>query len=214
MKVLVLVKGIEPVAQSRDHRALGNAARATRAVSAGSSPVGSEYRLLDHLHANPSLPPEFADSIRPLSGSKGELHNFWRAVDQNGVVLDILEQRRRDTLLQTSAQRPTVYAARPRHGQAEELRRSQARTLARHGPSREPFLEQSSGEPASTDPTERATDAALQVSTPGSAFHIRSRLHLRAPSANSQPLSCRACKSFRKLDTGDVRPKLRMIAPL
>ena len=53
----------------------------------------------------------FADQIRqraPARGDKwhmdevvisiaGEPHWLWRAVDQNGIVLDVLVQRRRDT---------------------------------------------------------------------------------------------------------------------
>ncbi len=66
-----------------------------------------------------------------------------------------------------------------------------------------------SGELTSADPKARATDAALQVDAPGTAFPIRSRLHLwalpsKAPSDDSQPLSCRACNRLQDVDTGPV----------
>jgi putative transposase len=75
---------------------------------------------------------------RPCSGDKwhldevfiriqGELRYLWRAVDQDGVVLDLLVQRRRgEAGRQASPERPRVYAACPDHRQAEELRRGKA----------------------------------------------------------------------------------------
>ena len=51
---------------------------------------------------------------------KGERHYLWRAVDQDGNVLDILVQRRRDKtgrqeVLPQAAQGLAVRAARHRH---------------------------------------------------------------------------------------------------
>jgi len=42
---------------------LGKAARATRTVPAGTAPIGSGCKLMDHLHDHANPPPEFADSI-------------------------------------------------------------------------------------------------------------------------------------------------------
>lgn len=81
------------------------------------------------------------------------------------------------------------------------------------------YLKQPSGKLAPADPAARAANAAVQVDAPGTALPIRSRFHLctippAAPSYDSQPASCRACKSPQELDTGDVRPKWRMTAPV
>lgn len=66
---------------------------------------------------------------------RGKLHYLWRAVDQDGHVLDILVQSRRNTkaaerffrkLLKGLQYAPRVIVDR----QAEELRRSQAREPA------------------------------------------------------------------------------------
>jgi putative transposase len=83
----------------------------------------------------------FADQIRqraPARGDKwhvdevvisiaGEPHWLWRAVDQNGIVLDVLVQRRRDTRaaqrLMEEASEIGDHPAPPHdHGQAPLLR--------------------------------------------------------------------------------------------
>jgi putative transposase len=56
----------------------------------------------------------------------GQLHYLWRAVDQDGDVLDILVQRHRDKkaakkILSQVVKRFTVCSERDRHRQAEEL---------------------------------------------------------------------------------------------
>jgi putative transposase len=82
---------------------------------------------------------EFADRIRrraPRRGEKwhldevvirvaGKKHWLWRAVDQDGFVLDVLVQRRRDK----KAAKRLFRGSSPscaHHRQAEELRRGQA----------------------------------------------------------------------------------------
>jgi putative transposase len=134
----------------------------------------------------------FADKLRrrrPRPGDKwyldevfiriqGELHYLWRAVDQDGIVLDILVQHRRDA---GAAKRffkrlEGVCAAGPRHRQARQLRRGEARVDARRRTPQEPLPEQSSGELASTNSAPRTADAALQVGAASATLPIRTRL--------------------------------------
>ena len=84
----------------------------------------------------------FADQIRqraPARGDKwhmdevvisiaGEPHWLWRAVDQNGIVLDVLVQRRRDTRAGAAAHEEASEIGdhptpRHDHGQASFVRR-------------------------------------------------------------------------------------------
>jgi transposase-like protein len=64
----------------------------------------------------------------------GALHYLWRAVDQHGVVLDILVQGRRperhgrQAVLQAPARRAALQGEAPRHRRAEGLRRRSARS--------------------------------------------------------------------------------------
>ena len=90
---------------------------------------------------------DFADRLRrrrPRPGDKWHLDEvfiriqgvqryLWRAVDQDGVVLDILVQARRDgtrrkTVLQAIAERSSVRAAGDRDRQIAELRRRSSPT--------------------------------------------------------------------------------------
>src|SRR4051812_46589474 len=66
---------------------------------------------------------------------KGEQHYLWRAVDQDGNVLDILVQRRRDKqggqeVLAQTAQGINLRTACDRHRQTQELWSRQARDSA------------------------------------------------------------------------------------
>ena len=71
----------------------------------------------------------------------GVQHYLWRAVDQEGVVLDILVQRRRDgnaakrffrrlTILSTAAEGTSICTAGHRDRQAAKLRRRPARVAS------------------------------------------------------------------------------------
>jgi hypothetical protein len=67
---------------------------------------------------------------QPLLYPRGEWHYLWRAVDQNGIVLDILVQRRRDAkgeaFLQAAVAGMTICAAGDRDRSAKKLRGGQA----------------------------------------------------------------------------------------
>ena len=65
---------------------------------------------------------------------RGVQHYLWRAVDQEGVVLDILVQDRRDAKaakLQAAAEGPTIRAAGDRDRQTAQLRRRPAPPASR-----------------------------------------------------------------------------------
>ena len=92
----------------------------------------------------------FANHIRrrlPRAGDKWHLdevvlkisgvkHWLWRAVDQTGMVLDVLVQRRRDkqaaTAAAQAAEEADATATRHDHRQAGQLWRGQTRGHARH----------------------------------------------------------------------------------
>ena len=62
---------------------------------------------------------------------RGKLHYLWRAVDQDGIVLDILVQSRRSAkaakrFFRKRHEGPAIRAPRDRHRQAAPLRRCQA----------------------------------------------------------------------------------------
>jgi transposase-like protein len=99
---------------------------------------------------------------------RGKRHWLWRAVDQHGVVLDILVQERRD---QTAAgafccgcfRASWVLTARRDHGQARKLPASHSTGAAEHRASATQASEQSGGEFAPADPQTRAGAPAFQI---------------------------------------------------
>ena len=79
---------------------------------------------------------------------QGVQHYLWRAVDQDGVVLDILVQRAagrqsRQTLLSPAAEGPAICAAGDRDRQTAKLRRGAAPDPSRGRTSTKPIFEQS-----------------------------------------------------------------------
>jgi putative transposase len=72
--------------------------------------------------------------VLKISGVK---HWLWRAVDQSGIVLDVLVQRRRDKraakrLLRKLLKKQNAATPRHDHRQAGQLWRGQTRGHARH----------------------------------------------------------------------------------
>src|SRR5215212_2043977 len=137
---------------------------------------------------------DFANQIRrrlPCPGDKwhldevclmisGKKHWLWRAVDQDGVVLDVLVQSRRDKraakrLLPQAAEAADPCAARPDHGQADELQRREGRGDALGRASEAQRFKQQSGELPSADAATRAADEAVQVAGPGPTLPLRPR---------------------------------------
>jgi putative transposase len=98
----------------------------------------------------------------------GVQHYLWRGVDENGLVIDILVQPKRDRwaalrffrkLLQVAPRSPRVIIT----DKVAELCCSQEAHLARYRTSAEPLSEQSGRELASTHPRTRKTNEALQI---------------------------------------------------
>src|SRR5438105_7191320 len=120
---------------------------------------------------------QFANQIRrrlPRVGDKWHLdevalkiagvkHWLWRAVDQTGIVLDVLVQRRRDNQAATpkAAEEADAAATRHDHRQACQLRRGEEGDHARHRASAAQGIEQQSGEFAPADAPTRAANEAV-----------------------------------------------------
>jgi transposase-like protein len=106
----------------------------------------------------------------------GESHYLWRAVDQHGVVLDILAQDRRNAFAAKRffKRRLQGLEYKPRRLVTDGLRsygvaRRESRSAARSPAPEEPILEQPCGKLASTNTTTRAKDAAVQIVFLGAA---------------------------------------------
>jgi transposase-like protein len=120
---------------------------------------------------------------------------LWRAVDDEGEVLDLLLQRRRDKAAAVKLMRNLLK----KQGFAPDVLvtdklRSYAAAKVRNGivgaPRTRLAQEQSGREFASTDTTARAQDAALQVAWIGPAIPVRSRRrsqHIQRPASSRIP---------------------------
>ena len=136
----------------------------------------------------------FANQIRrrlPRVGDKWHLdevvlkiagvkHWLWRAVDQTGIVLDVLVQRRRDKqaakrLLRKLLEEADAAAPCHDHRQAGQLWRGQTRGHARHRASPAQGTEQQSREFTPADAPTRATNEAIQIGRPGAALPLSPR---------------------------------------
>jgi len=134
----------------------------------------------------------FSDQIRqraPARGDKwhmdeavvliaGEQHWLWRAVDQNGFVLDVLVQRRRDSraaqqlmrrLLNSAVTSPRVMIT----GKLRSYGAARAKMGLRTSPAQGP--EQSRGELSPADKATRTDHEAIQISPPGTTVSVGSR---------------------------------------
>jgi transposase-like protein len=179
--------------------------------------------------------PEFATRMRrrrPRPGDtwhldevylriNGQLHYLWRAVDQHGVVLDILVQERRNA---TAAKR---FFSRLLKGLRYKPRRLVTDGLrsygvahrellpdVRHRTSR--YLNNPSAKLPPADAPARAVDATVQVIPAGTAVPVIARHDLRSfpPSAapdEGRPVSPRSRQSLPDLASGDVRPSGKII---
>ena len=152
----------------------------------------------------------------------GVQHYLWRAVDQDGVVIDILVQPKRDrwAALRFFRKLLHVVARSPRIIITDKLRSYAAAKIADHAryrTSTEPLSEQSSRELASTHPRTRKTNEALQIFGTGSTLSLCVRISQRslsiAPASslcNSSPATAQPILSSLEQD----RPRgTRCIAP-
>jgi putative transposase len=123
------------------------------------------------------------EGVLKIAGAK---HWLWRAVDQTGIVLDVLVQRRRDKhaakrllrkLLKKQMRPPRVMIT----DKLASYGAAKKRGHARHRASPAQGVEQQSGKLASADAPTRAPDEAVQIGRPGAAVPLR-------PRSNQQPL--------------------------
>lgn len=136
----------------------------------------------------------------------GMLHYLWRAVDQHGVVLDILVQDRRNATAAKRFFRRLLAGLKfkPRRIVTDGLRSYHAaRGHARGATPDDPLLEQSGGELAQADPAPRASDAAV----PLGARHDLWSLPSASASDDRRPVSPRARHGLPDLAAGNVFPR-------
>ena len=152
---------------------------------------------------------------------RGVLHYLWRAVDQHGVVLDILVQDRRNGAAAKRFFKHLLHGLqyKPRRLVTDGLRSygvAQLRSCPMFGIGRV-GLEQSSREFASTHSTTRTTYAEVQISQPGTAVSVGACDDLRslpaaAPSHGRSRLSTRSREGVPDLATGNLRPSSSVMA--
>ena len=144
----------------------------------------------------------------------GRVHYLWRAVDQDGDVLDI---RSRAAEIRTqlrssfaSYKRIAVCPTGDHHRQAEELqcRAGRSAALGRALPAEVP--QQSGRELSSADQVVRASDETVQITRTRATFSFGFRNHYLAlssgkTSVKSQRLPSRDEIEIRCLERGDLR---------
>jgi putative transposase len=172
----------------------------------------------------------FSDQIRqwaPARGDKwhldevvisiaGEPYWLWRAVDQNGFVLDVLVQRRRDSSAarRLLTKRLKTAAAPPRVMITDKLR-SYGAALAKMGLRVEhrqhKGLNNRAGELASADTATRTDHEALQISPATQRFltiHDQVANLFHVPIHKRRPLSIFALRGSALSRFGATSPKL------
>ena len=121
---------------------------------------------------------------------QGRRQYLWRAVDQDGDVIDILVQSRCDRCAATRFFRKLLKGPRPRatapdHRQAPQLRGGAPHRDAIRGAQYPAVREQSSGGVSPVDPPARAPDATVQVGRTRATLLVGAR-------SRAEPLSCGA----------------------
>jgi transposase-like protein len=108
----------------------------------------------------------------------GRIHYLWRAVDQDGEVLDILVQSRQDKkaakkFFRKLFKRVALRPARDHYRQAKELQCGKDRSAAQCRALPSEVSEQSRRELTSTHKIARACDETVQVIRTRAAFSLR-----------------------------------------
>ena len=151
--------------------------------------------------------------VLKISGVK---HWLWRAVDQTGMVLDVLVQRRRDKraakrllrkLLKRQMRPPRVMIT----DKLASYGAAKREVNARHRASPAQGAEQQSGKLAPADAPTRAADEAVQIGRPGAAIPF-------SPRSDQQPLPppprschCRRAQSFEDPKIQDLGRNLQCV---
>ena len=125
---------------------------------------------------------------------QGRRRYLWRAVDQDGDLIDILVQSRRDRRAATRFLRKVLkdQGRAPRRLITDKLRSYSAASHrdAIRGPQRAAVREQPSGGLASINPTARAPDAALHVRRVRATISLGTRTCSESLSRRAPPASC------------------------
>ena len=153
---------------------------------------------------------------------RGVLHYLWRAVDQHGVVLDILVQDRRNGAAAKRFFKHLLHGLqhKPRRLVTDGLRSYGVAQRAimpdvRHRTSR--YLNNRAENSHRPTRRTRATDAEVQISQPGTAGSVGACDDLRslpaaAPSHGRSRLSTRSREGLPDLATGNLRPSSSVMA--
>ena len=110
---------------------------------------------------------------------QGRQQYLWRAVDEDGDVIDILVQSRRAALrfFRKLLKRTGLCPSTADHRQTAQLPSGVPHCDAVCGPLHGPVREQSSGSVPPTDPATRAPDAPIQIRCPGATVSLGTRTH-------------------------------------
>ena len=130
---------------------------------------------------------------------QGVQHYLWRAVDQDGVVLDILVQARRDANAAKRFFRRLLKGLEyvPRVIVTDKLRSygvARRQLLPERRASTKPISEQSGRKLTSADTTTRAADATVQIVPNKPGLPLRSLIHLW-PLPSTSASTCSQCLS-------------------
>ena len=140
----------------------------------------------------------------------GRKQYLWRAVDEDGDVLDILVQSRRNRraavpVLSKAAEEARVSSPSARHRQAAQLPGGTSNRDAIGSPSDRAVCEQPSRGVASTNAAARAPNAMLQVSRPSAAVRGRPRRGAQSLPGRPTPASIQlttACFAAERSSSG------------
>ena len=153
-----------------------------------------------HVRICESLGVQFPRATRLFVTIHGRRQYLWRAVDQDGDLLDILVQSRRDRRAAVRFFRKVLkgQGRSPRRLVTDKLRSYSAAHQYRHadrGAQHSAVREQPSGGLASTDAATRATDAEVHLRRTRTTFPIGAWRRIESvpdtlSSAPSLPLAC------------------------
>ena len=123
----------------------------------------------------------------------GQRQYLWRAVDQDGDLIDILVQPRRDgraaqRFLSSTLTKPATRTVSSRHRQAGQLPCCSSQPHAFGQPRHGPLRKQSRRSLPSTHATAGAADARLQITRPRSAFLACPRSRAESVSSGATPV--------------------------
>ena len=164
--------------------------------------------------------PAYARSVRRLQGRVGDTwyldelfrgtrHYVWRAVGQDGDVIDVLVQSRRDRQAAARFFRKllTGQGRTPRrdHGQAAQLRGGAPHCDAVSRTQHPAVREQSRGGVAPADATTRAADATIHIRRAGAALLVGAW-------PRPESLSCRTSPAARRHPSQAENACLRCVA--